>query len=738
MARPSDHPYGERILRLEDPVIEGLDVWELQIKLIGWGSGTDNDGIGYTMDPVRVNGKFDATTRDAAMRFQKAHDHAVTGIVDAALFHTIDKEAIHHPVPLHDLKCPCTLGNNDEAIQCRCNDHPEKGKCTGFGKQRFVGKFLLDGKKLADDTDISAEKLDVYDVEEYDGMDKALLWAVRALLHRTGLQTKDTFKPLQVVSGYRCWEDNYHHTDTTRWHHRRSTFHFGKTIEFYIRDHCTDTKWDDTKASCSKCDTIRKTAVEKCGFQLRWQESDRISVAEGSKQARPPAAPFSVHIDTVRRLNREKDEFVKSDLDGCKPLFSGKINHINFPLELEQDDGLDLQSVPSQKFFTNVESGAGGWFPLSASRTWHGGIHLNVDAGHKIQSIADGEIIGCRVGEAEDKHPHGSRNFVLLKHTLKQKGNWKDKVFYSLYMHLDAGKPSEEDKIPWRRQLFLKSKAHVEALAPCPLFKLVKEKVGQKGKFIPCEGGLATGERIEVTGGEIDAKDLSIGYPTGHYKVVKLEGIDDSYIFTRRDNVEIAKLKEADATLAEKFNSGDVISLNKPIQITAGDALGKVAATPTDDSLKERGSYLHLETFAKEALPVNADFITVNAEDKAKIADRKEAIAALIKAKLLPSLPNDVILEKELKDIVSNGPYNTHLRSVALTCQNGWAVDWKKALKDAKCYGFMKDTDRDALGDAFNEYSWWKEVAKVDGALPDSDVVYHYHPIALLLQIAHS
>lgn len=748
MARPSNHPYGERILRLQTSLLNGRDVWELQIKLIGWGSGSANDGIGNVMDPVRVTGNFDTTTRDAVMRFQKAHKLPITGVVDSVVFLAIDKEAALHPLPIHDLKCPCARGDNDGEIPCRCNKHPvdgKIGKCDGFGKERFSAKFLLDGKKLADEsTDISGETLDLYDMKEYKGMDKALLWAVRALLCRAGVQKENAFKPIKVIAGYRCWLDNYHHTDVTRWHHRRSTFNFGKAIEFFIAGykkedpsdyHCTVTQWKDDKVSCPQCDAIRKVALEKCGFQLRWQEPNRVSVAEGKKDARPPATPFSVHIDTVRRLERQADDFVETDFDAVQPLYEGKISSVSFPLDLGA--GINPQYAPSQDFFTKVETGQGGWFPMGASRTWHSGIHIHVNAGNKVYVVADGEIIGCRVGEDEDKHAHGSRNFVLVKHSLKGAGGWKDKVFYSFYMGLDGEKPTEDAKTPWRQQLFLKSKPHVEAIVPSPLFKLIKEKVGAKGKFIPCNGGLAPNERIEVTGSEVDAKTL-VNQPLDKNKdsnVVKVAGLDDTYIFTKLEGKDVAKLSKEDASLAGKFDSGAVIALKDPIKIFRGNELGKVASAPTHDSLKGHGSFLHFETFAEKALPVDSGFEVIDVADKKTLADRKEVISTLVKAKLLPQPTDGVLLHDELKVIVSKEPYNIRLRSAVLKCRSPWATDWKQALKDAKCYGFLKDSDRDALGDVYNKYSWWEEIKKIDGLLPASDVVYHYHPIALLLQI---
>jgi hypothetical protein len=67
MARGAGPAYGCRTLETD-----GLDTWELQVKLSGWGSGTDNDGIGPHGSHARLR-RVDATTRDAVKRFHRAH-----------------------------------------------------------------------------------------------------------------------------------------------------------------------------------------------------------------------------------------------------------------------------------------------------------------------------------------------------------------------------------------------------------------------------------------------------------------------------------------------------------------------------------------------------------------------------------------------------------------------------------------------------------------------------------------
>lgn len=90
-------------------------MWELQIKLLGWGSGTDNEGIGNILEPMKVTGRFDRRTRDAVMRFQKAVGLPLTGVVDSATFVAIDREPALYPVP-DSAEDDTDLGIDPEAV----------------------------------------------------------------------------------------------------------------------------------------------------------------------------------------------------------------------------------------------------------------------------------------------------------------------------------------------------------------------------------------------------------------------------------------------------------------------------------------------------------------------------------------------------------------------------------------------------------------------------------------------
>ncbi|AUX43474.1 uncharacterized protein SOCE26_049230 [Sorangium cellulosum] len=703
MSRPASPDYGTRVL--EPGIGKGRDVWELQIKLIGWGSGSDGDGIGQVMDPVRVNGEYDGTTRDAVKRFQKAHGLPITGVVDVGTYRAIDREAGEHPIFVADLACPCARGTNDGPILCRCDKHPDEGKCSGFGKKRFAGKFLLDGTAHAGET------LDVYDMEEHDGIDKAVLWAARALMHRAAVQQ------IVVKAGYRCWHDNYHVTDDSRWKHRRSTLHLGKSIQFIHAGTCVEAGG----SPCPECARIRGVALAKCGFQLRWHEPDRVSIAEGRLGAPAPAAPFAVHVDTARRRGREKDDFVKTDEDAVKPLYSHRAG-LSYPVDL--GGGLDPKVAPSAPHFQRIEVGKGGVYPIGKARTWHGGVHVPGAAGDKIRAMFDGEIVGCRAGEAEDAEPHGSRNFVLIKHT------WKDKVFYSLTMHLDAEVPSSAAEVAWRRALHVRTKDHVEALAPSPVYL---HNAAPPGALTP-KGNLAPGERAETTGVELDPKTLDPTAPAGS-KVIQLASPPDAYVYTSRGGVAVAKVHAADAALASALSSHDVIGLESPIRVFGGDVLGKIAKAPTDASLAGIGASFRLETFSEANLLTDAGYALLDASDAAKAADRKDLVEKLVAAKLVKPPVDGVLLDADL-DAIKGDPDRGRFRSVVLKMPHAFALDWKDALAKSSSFGFMKDVDRDALGDAYNKYRFWSEVQSGKGSLPGAETVFHVHPITLLLQIA--
>lgn len=751
MRRPAGPPYGERALQLV-PASEGRDVWELQIKLIAWGSGANNDGIGAPFMPVLVTGKFDRATHDAVKRFQRTAGLPLTGIVDARTFRAIDREAAQYAVMVHTMRCPC-IKPDPIPIQCRCTDHHKQGICSGFGNGLFSGKFLLDGVKLPDGTSLSSEKLDIYDMQEYPGIDKALLWAVRGLMRRADVDR------IKVVAGYRCWQDNYRYTDWRRWRHRKATFHFGKSLEFYHDNTATGcTEWGQNRnvlVACARCQAIRRAALDLCGFQPRWQQPDRVSVGEVADRLRTgdttanapqPANTFAVHVSTVRRRDREKDEFVKTYSDSVKPLYEGKLPGYAYPVDL--GSGTNWRTANCLDFFENTESGLGGWFPFGPNRLWHTGIHLFQAPASRVYAIADGEVVACQAGENETAQPFGSRNFVLLRH------KWKDKTWYSLYMHLDSGAIGAAAAIAgapvkWRQKAELLRHDHVEMKLPSPFFRVVNGGTadsylgGLHGPAAGRQGGLAPGDWMQINAGT-NASDPTAGGPNPTDRnvpqnstiiAVQLAPAVTPFVFLTLEGQELGTIVRANGGAAGAIGGNRPFVLPSPIAVEAGELLGGIGAAPTDARLNPHGSYLHLEAFSAESLLSGAGYITIDAISVDALLDRKTIYQTLRSNNIISAEPADVLLQS---DVAGPGARINRgaCRSVILKTRCPWNENMKMRLNASPSFTFMLDGDRNTLGDQMNEYRWWNNLGGAP-SLPDPNALYYYHPIAFMLQLAN-
>lgn len=249
--------YGEREIRRG---CKGADVVELQIRLAGF-RGTLPDG------------DFGPGTERQVMSFQ--HDYMEmpqpTGIADRATVKAIDRFADEYPIDFKALKCPC-------------------GKCGGFGKGGFKGRYLAGQSR--------AEAFHLY---EYPGVHRMLLWAVRAAFfyldeHR-----------FVITSGYRCSFENANHG-------RTSTNHHGKAIDIDIVAKPGEDKRDDM----IKCDAARGRIVSTANAQVGWTAPNRKALEPSN------IAPTWIHYD-VRCYEPKylKDEFfcrTQKALDNRRPV----------------------------------------------------------------------------------------------------------------------------------------------------------------------------------------------------------------------------------------------------------------------------------------------------------------------------------------------------------------------------------------------------------------------------------
>jgi hypothetical protein len=408
------------------------------------------------------------------------------------------------------------------------------------------------------------------------------------------------------------------------------------------------------------------------------------------------------------------------------PLYPGKAGTFSYPLNLA-GSGLDVFSTPSGPLYANTETAPAGWYPYGLSRMWHSGVHLYVGAGAQVHAMADGLIVGVRGGESDVAKTLGSRNFVLIKH------EHATKVWYSLYMHLDGGVVDGTSAVPWRKKLHEQTVDHVLFNDPSPVF--THQALPAPSRLIAAPG-FAAGSRMPKLGGAAAANPRTALDPTAplNSQVIQLANPPNTYAYLQMDNIVLAQDVAADGGLTAKLGNHDIIGLDHPIPVAAGELIGYVGATPTDASLQPYGAFLHLEVFSATQILTGAGYTSVDASNAAQVADRKQVALKLKAAGLLAGLPADVWLDSDVN--TDSLPLNLlPMRSVVLRTPNQWELDWKAALAASTSLSFMADGPRDALGDLMNEYRWW---ADVDGnnRLPASSTVYHFHPLALMLYFA--
>jgi hypothetical protein len=208
----------------------------------------------------------------------------------------------------------------------------------------------------------------------------------------------------------------------------------------------------------------------------------------------------------------------------------------------------------------------------------------------------------------------------------------------------------------------------------------------------------------------------------------------NSYACVQLEGSVFGRAVAANAALTAKITAHDALGIGTPIPVRAGDQLGSIGAAPTDAILGAHGTFLHLEVFSAQALLSGEGYTTVDATDTSVVADREKLYDLLLSKKLLAEEAAGVVLPDDMRSAGRSVDLG-RLRSAVVKAKSAWDLDWKALLDASGTFGFMKKAPRDAVGDNMNKYRWWPDVTAAAG-LPASDALFHYHPIALLLQLA--
>lgn len=138
----------------------------------------------------------------------------------------------------------------------------------------------------------------------------------------------------------------------------------------------------------------------------------------GRALAKANVVPIIPAIEKLVARYLSRGFYIPMDFSGTEKLSSD--GHF-----YESTDDLKISSRLLEASYKHTEkSKKGGYFPLGANTTWHGGIHLRstLKPSMPVIAMAAGEVIATRLEKVADPADSywGSRNFVLMRHTLDE------------------------------------------------------------------------------------------------------------------------------------------------------------------------------------------------------------------------------------------------------------------------------------------------------------------------------
>jgi hypothetical protein len=277
---------------------------------------------------------------------------------------------------------------------------------------------------------------------------------------------------------------------------------------------------------------------------------------------------------------------------------------LNFAFPFKKSDGKDF--IDEHQFNALLARESGGFFPVSDSGMWHGGIHItaagagtSLDLKNGVRCLADGEVVAYRVdraypvselpalaGKAAVKATY-STGFVLVRHTTEFPRDTK-LTFFCLYMHLKSFEEYQKDtslKMPsywtkvWKVTPFAKD-------IPKPDVHRGKAAAGQIGLNIRSAPIGGAPNSTSVIGILCQGAQVQIGAQKGSWgQIASIESggpviaaTVGSFADPKANTGWIFLGKSHDHQLVEAVLSeshfDQVVVLPKPVKINAGDLIG--------------------------------------------------------------------------------------------------------------------------------------------------------------------
>lgn len=355
-----------------------------------------------------------------------------------------------------------------------------------------------------------------------------------------------------------------------------------------------------------------------------------------------------------------------------------------FPLSLGRGgDGANIMGSEkavantASRFYRNNESfPGGGWYPVGLNGTWHSGIHLHGEVGQRVNNVYDGEIIAARFAEEVEL---GSPSFVLIRHKLKGEKD-KEKVFYSLYMHLNKVNFSG-GLLPWM----------IEARA--------------KAGPAPKSSG----------GGAWDSF-----------------GDDDP-------NVDPSELQPKVGKNFWALTQGKVAVFDPPIELRGNMLVGYMGRYGTED---EATAQIDFAIFAKEQIidlkKFQRDWMAMDDDlNEDIICDITEVIQK-VDVNYSKFSGRGTVSSEEITKFFNENPARAELRSyVTHHISEWWAnTDWKEALQRRNIWAWDTERKLKLLLRRMAPFQWYSEELAKQLELPEDGIIYTYHPIRFIYWLA--
>jgi N-acetylmuramoyl-L-alanine amidase len=420
--------------------------------------------------------------------------------------------------------------------------------------------------------------------------------------------------------------------------------------------------------------------------------------------------PFSF-IDVSKRYN-----VFASNADA--QTFKGIASHVNFMSAGKWDIGpafdwdaltrtqfslpLDITTLETKlsptaeafaKYYTHTEQEfTGGYFPVGANTSWHGGLHLKGTETMPVHAIAPGTVVCARMpvqDPKEDQLAYGSRNFVLIRH------DDNAKPWYSLYYHLKsiAMDSEEAQKISWLGASFLKFKKN----------RNFREEPNEKSTII---------KTFQANTDEAEIIDKS---QSPWYEVVDPATGTSGFVNFAADVAdEVAK---PSADLSDKFSQGDAVyQIGKTVN--AGDIRYVGKGIHFENGAKAAADIIHWEIFSSELIG--------QGWEKVEDADDNYTCNSETLIKLVDKDRDNELEPDEIIDFFADEQKAATMRGYACKFKSDWSIDWKNFSEQLKKQNILAYPDKLSL------YNFWPDACKCDTRLQTEGKVWHYNPIAFL------